>query len=122
MEENKPDTQPRGMPKSGRFWKDQKSRFATVKKSPGLKTTFVEKQKFREDLKRIKSLSRELLEQRNAAKEAKKQKRKENIQRRKENESKAEILQVIKNPAKLKRMKKKALKQIQKRDTLNLKT
>lgn len=26
MEENKPDTQPRGMPKSGRFWKDQKSR------------------------------------------------------------------------------------------------
>lgn len=71
--------------------------FATVKKSPGLKTTFVEKQKFREDLKRIKSLSRELLEQRNAAKEAKKQKRKENIQRRKENESKAEILQVVSN-------------------------
>lgn len=73
------------------------SSFSTVKKSPGLQSTFAAKQKFREDLKRVKSLSRELLEKRNAEKEAKKQRRKENIQRRKENESKAEILQVVSN-------------------------
>lgn len=73
------------------------SSFATVKKSPGLKSTFAEKQKFREDLKRIKALSRELHEQRKAAKEAKKERCREDIQRRKENEAKAEIVQVVSN-------------------------
>ncbi|XKL62977.1 hypothetical protein PGB90_005341 [Kerria lacca] len=111
----------RGQPKSGRFWKNQKTRFATMKKSSGLKSSFEQKQKFREELKSIKSLSRELINQRNTVKEARKLKRKENLQRRKGNELKSEVLQVIKNPTKLKRMKKKALRAVQKRDTSNIK-
>ena len=40
-------------------------------------------------------MSRELIEQRNAEKEAKKQRRRDNIMRRKENDLKAEVLQVV---------------------------
>ncbi len=45
-------------------------------------------------------MSKELIEQRKAAKEAKKLRRKENLRRRKENEMKAEVLQVVSNPSK----------------------
>ena len=70
-------------------------RFSTIKKSPGLKKSFRDKQIFREELKKTKALSRELIQQRNAEKEAKKQKRRDNLARRKENQLKSEVLQVV---------------------------
>lgn len=71
------------------------SRFTTIKKSRGLKSTSEEKLKFRDELKKIKSLSRELIEQRKQIKENKKQRRRENLERQRENEKKSEILQVV---------------------------
>lgn len=52
----------------------------------------------------------------------KKQRREENLQRRKENEIKSQTVQIIKNTSKLKRIKKKHLRQIEKRDLDQLKS
>ncbi|XP_055625305.1 coiled-coil domain-containing protein 86 [Toxorhynchites rutilus septentrionalis] len=106
---------PRGKPKSGRIWKTSKERFATVKKS--VKGKPIKKHlAYREEIKQIKNLSRSIKEERKIQNEEKKQRSEENKRRRLENERKSEIVQIIKNPAKLKRMRKKQLRQIEKRD------
>lgn len=78
--------------------------------------TFEKKEQLRHDLKHIKELSNSIKEDKKQDNLAKKQRRAENAQRRLENERKSEVVQIIKNPAKLKRMKKKALRKIEKRD------
>ncbi|XP_014204146.1 coiled-coil domain-containing protein 86 [Copidosoma floridanum] len=109
---------PRGKPKSGRVWKEPKQRFKSIIKTKGLQLSLEKKQKLREDLKRAKELSREIKAQKEAEKQAKKERRKQNLKRQEENQKKSEIVQVIKNPAKIKRMKKKQLRMIEKRDTI----
>ncbi|XP_050426336.1 coiled-coil domain-containing protein 86 [Adelges cooleyi] len=114
------DKSVRGMPKSGRFWKTPKTKFSSINKTKGLKLSFERKQHLRADIKKTRELSRALINERNAENEARKERRRENIKRRAENQKKSEIVQVIKNPAKIKRMRKKAMRQIEKRDTLNM--
>ncbi|KAI5722105.1 hypothetical protein M8J76_003791 [Diaphorina citri] len=87
-------------------------------KTPGLRRPHSEKEKLRAEIKHNKEMTRSILDAQARAKEEHRQRRAENIKRREENAKKAEIVQVIKNPAKLKRMKKKQLRLIEKRDTL----
>ena len=111
---------PKGKPKSGRIWKEQKTRFSSIVKTRGMRSSFEKKQKLREDLKRVKEMSREIKAKKQAEKEAKKERRRQNLKRAEENRKKGEIVQVITNTAKLKKIKRKNLRTIEKRDTLKI--
>ncbi|XP_069888326.1 coiled-coil domain-containing protein 86 [Dipodomys merriami] len=112
---------PKGKPKSGRVWKDRsKKRFSQMVQDKPLRTSWQRKMKERQERKLAKDFARHLKEEKERRRQEKKQRRAENIKRRLENERKAEIVQVIRNPAKLKRAKKKQLRTIAKRDTLTL--
>ncbi|NXA74430.1 CCD86 protein, partial [Thryothorus ludovicianus] len=85
-----------------------------------LRTSWSRKMKERQEKKLVRDLARQLEEAKQREKEEKKRRREENLKRRLENERKAEIVQVIRNPLKLKRAKKKQLRRVEKRDTLAL--
>ena len=59
-----------------------------------------------------------LMKRKTMKKEEMRKKIEENKTKKSENEKKSEQYQVIKNPAKIKRMKKKQLRQLEKRDIL----
>ncbi|XP_077288223.1 coiled-coil domain-containing protein 86 [Arctopsyche grandis] len=115
--EKKSQDIPRGRPKSGRIWKSPKQKFSSVKKTKGAHQKFEEKNKLRQQLKETMETSKALRAEKQAQKEAHKQRRRDNIKKTEENRLKSEIVQVITNSAKVKRMKKKQLKFIEKRDT-----
>ncbi|XP_067635151.1 coiled-coil domain-containing protein 86 [Eurosta solidaginis] len=110
----------RGLPKSGRPWKTPKKKFSTIKKSTP-RLSFEKKMELRNELRHIKEVSREIREKYKEAAELKKQRRIKNAERRLANERRAEVVQVIKNPVKLKRMKKKQMRMIEKRDISQVK-
>ncbi|NWI32254.1 CCD86 protein, partial [Sula dactylatra] len=85
-----------------------------------LRTSWARKMKERQEKKLVQDLARQLQERKQKEREEKKRRREENLKRRLENERKAEIVQVIRNPLKLKRAKKKQLRRVEKRDTLAL--
>ncbi|XP_054684609.1 coiled-coil domain-containing protein 86 [Grus americana] len=112
---------PRGRPKSGRVWKDPgKKRFSHMIQDKALRTSWARKMKERQERKLVRDLAQQLQEGKRKEREEKKRRREENLKRRLENERKAEIVQVIRNPLKLKRAKKKQLRRVEKRDTLAL--
>ncbi|XP_054280758.1 coiled-coil domain-containing protein 86 [Macrosteles quadrilineatus] len=106
---------PRGKCKSGKFWKTKKTRAKTMIKTKGLQLSYDKRKKMQEEIKLAKQLTRNALDERKKQKEELRERRKTNIKRRQENERKAEIVQVVKNPSKI---KKKHLRMIEKRDTL----
>ncbi|XP_016949609.1 coiled-coil domain-containing protein 86 [Drosophila biarmipes] len=111
---------PRGQPKSNRPWKTPKQKFSKIKKTIN-RLTFEKKMALRDELRYIKERSKEIKEKRKEDAIQKHQRRVENAERRLANERRSEVVQVIKNPAKLKRMKKKQMRMIQKRDTSQVK-
>ncbi|KAG8549311.1 hypothetical protein GDO81_021642 [Engystomops pustulosus] len=109
---------PKGKPKSGRVWKENKKRFSSMVKDRPLRTSWEVKMKQRQEQKMMKSFAQQLKDEKQQEKEEKKRRREENLRRRLANERKAEVVQVIRNPAKIKRARKKQLRSIEKRDTL----
>ncbi|XP_040269151.1 coiled-coil domain-containing protein 86 [Bufo bufo] len=109
---------PQGKPKSGRVWKENKKRFSNMVMDRPLHTSWEVKMKQRQEKKVVQSLAQQIKDEKLREKEEKKKRREENLRRRLENERKAEVVQVIRNPAKLKRAGKKQLRNIEKRDTL----
>lgn len=110
---------PKGRPKSGRVWKDRaKKRFSLMVQDKPLRTSWQRKMKERQERKMVRDFARHLAQEKAQRLEEKKQRRAENLRRRLENAQRAEVVQVIRNPATLKRVKKKQLRLVQKRDTL----
>jgi len=107
---------PRQKPKSGRFWKGERDQFRSIRKDKGNKKTFEERMKKKEEKERNKDLTKQIKEQKAAKIEALKQRQEENKKRREKNELKNEVYQVVKNPHKIKRMRKRDLA---KRDILD---
>ncbi|KAM7394332.1 hypothetical protein PAMP_021144 [Pampus punctatissimus] len=112
---------PLGKPKSGRVWKDRnKQRFSALVRDKPLCSSWEKKMEAKREKELVKRYSMQLKEEKARQKEEKRKRRENNLKRRAENERKSEIVQVIRNTAKIKRMKKKQLRKIEKRDTLAL--
>ncbi|XP_037530819.1 coiled-coil domain-containing protein 86 [Nematolebias whitei] len=112
---------PLGKPKSGRVWKDRnKQRFSSLVRDKPLCSSWEKKMEAKREKDLVKQFTARLKEEKAQKKEEKRKRREENLKRRAENERKAEIVQVIRNTAKIKRMKKKHFRKIEKRDTLAL--
>lgn len=109
---------PQGKPKSRRVWKENKKRFSIMVRDRPLRTSWEVKMKQRQEKKTLKSFAQQIKDEKQQEKEEKRRRREENLKRRLENERRAEVVQVIRNPAKLKRARRKELRTIEKRDTL----
>ncbi|XP_075698369.1 coiled-coil domain-containing protein 86 [Rhinoderma darwinii] len=109
---------PPGRPKSGRVWKENKKRFSGMVRDRPLRSSWEVKMKQRQEKKLMKGFAQQLKDEKQQEKEDKKKRREENLKRKLENERRAEVVQVIRNPSKLKRARKKQLRSIEKRDTL----
>lgn len=109
---------PRQKPKSGKFWKSERSQFRKIKKDKGQRNTFEKRLKLKEEKARNKEMANYLMDLKNKKKEEIRLKIEENLKKKEENQKKSEQFQIIKNPAKMKRMKKKQLRMLEKRDIL----
>ncbi|XP_014782843.1 coiled-coil domain-containing protein 86 [Octopus bimaculoides] len=101
---------PSGKRKSGKFWKNTRSRFSSLKKDKCMSSTWAEKTKKRLEMKAVKDFEKELKERKAAELKNNKIIAKQKRLRKLENERKAEVVQPIKNLKKLKNMKKKLLR------------
>jgi len=111
---------PRQKPKSGKFWKEGRQQFRQIKRDKGKKFTFEQRMKNKEEKMKNKELAELLLSRKAMKKEELRKKIEENKARKMENEKKSEQFQIIKNPAKIKRMKKKQLRMLEKRDIVTV--
>lgn len=117
-EDKATDSVPQGKAKSGKWWKPEVKRFSSVIiKSKGAKKSWDKKLEERKKLQIAKRLQQEIRDQVAEKKRLERERLEEKKKRHEENTKKNEIVQVIKNTEKLRRMKKKDLRKLAKRDT-----
>ncbi|KAL6062575.1 Coiled-coil domain containing 86 [Balamuthia mandrillaris] len=107
-----------GKPASGRVWKlrhNKVQRASLRALPPTLKTTWEEKQQKRQEQKERKERELRLLQELEEKKKAERQRAIQKKKQKLENERKSSQVQVIRNTAKLKRMSKKQLRNIEMR-------
>ncbi|XP_065890530.1 coiled-coil domain-containing protein 86-like [Dysidea avara] len=105
----------RGRPKSGRMWRKPGTKSFSRVKVPALKQSFKEKQTKKVVMKAMKEHEKQLKENAAHEKQEKRLKEEERKKRKEENTKKSEIVQTITNAKKLKRLKKKQLRNVEKR-------
>ncbi|XP_074594756.1 uncharacterized protein LOC141850115 [Brevipalpus obovatus] len=93
--------------------REPRKRFSSIKTSIK-KTTLEEKMRLKEQRKANKMIDDKMKAKKQQINEAKKIRREEAEKRKEENKRKGEVVQPIKNSAKLKRMSKKQLKKVRK--------
>ena len=104
-----------GKPKSGRVWKSKGQKKSTMINVKSLHPSWSKRIKERSEMESVKKYQKELKAAAALEKEQKKIRIEENRKRREENARKSEIVQRITDSSKIKRMKKKQLRQIEKR-------
>ena len=104
-----------GKPKSGRVWKSQGQKKSTIINVKSLHPSWSKRSRDRAERESVKKYQKELKEAVAQEKEEKRMRIEENRRRREENAKKSEIVQKITDSSKIKRMKKKQLRQIEKR-------
>lgn len=106
---------PKGQRKSGRSWKDlqgKKKRIGLLVEKPRLRKTLEDERREVRERKEMQRLEREL-KQRDAERKAAQRMRAEEHRRRREaNEKKNEVVQIITNTRKLKRLSKRQMRDI----------
>merc|ERR1739838_889125 len=108
MGEESQEEELRGRPKGGRFWKStQTQRCSAMKQDKGGKKNW--------DTKVAERLEKNLKEEKRKKIDILKRRVKEKREKKRENEKKGEVVIPIKDTSKIKKMKKKQLKYIQKR-------
>eukprot|EP00762_Andalucia_godoyi_P004609 ANDGO_05122.mRNA.1 hypothetical protein len=107
-----------GKPTSGRVWKQPREAFVKTfcqTPTPAVHPTYLKRRAADAKLASIRQISRMMKEEKKMEKEAEKERIKKVHQRRLENEKKAEVVQTISNPQKIKKMSKKQLQNLHKR-------
>lgn len=100
---------PRQKPKSGKFWKADRSQFRAIRKDKGPRKTFEQRLKTKEEILRAKELASTLIQAKVQAKQEFRRRIEENKKRREEREKAAEVYQVVRNPNKIKKLKRRDL-------------
>lgn len=103
---------PNGKFKSGRIWKESSQKFSNLTYQQPHRSSWEKKMAMKNERNEIKKFENRLKEEKKEKKIELVRRQKINEERRKENERKAEIVQSVKNKAKLKRIKKKMLRKV----------
>ncbi|XP_065831263.1 coiled-coil domain-containing protein 86-like [Oscarella lobularis] len=95
-------------------WKDGGVKKSSMIKDKSARSRWKQRMKQKEDRKAVQEYERTLKEEAARQKEEKRKRIEEKQKKKEENERKSEVVQVIRNPAKLKRLSKKQWKKIRK--------